>query len=62
MEFRLPLYHQSHVFKPEGEIQTTEQLGRETVRLTVLFTNMTDRELNAVAQYVKDLKFLKDEV
>ncbi|MHC4859947.1 MAG: STAS domain-containing protein, partial [Planctomycetota bacterium] len=61
LRFRLPLYHPSHVFKPEAEVAGIEVLGRETISLRVTFTTLAEHEREAVEQYVKDLRYLKDE-
>jgi anti-sigma B factor antagonist len=62
LQFKLPLYHPTHVFKVGGEIRGFEVLGPETVSLRVGFTSISDAEQEAIVQYVKDLRFLKDEV
>lgn len=59
LRFRLPLYHQSHVFRAEGSLVRHEPLGRETVLLHVVFRDLSETDREAVRQYVKDLRFLK---
>ncbi len=61
LEFRIPLYHPTHVFEVKGTITGHERLGRETVLFRVEFTEISDAEREAVKQYVKDLRFLNDE-
>jgi len=61
LSFLIPLYHPTHVFNVEGAITGHEQLGRETVIIRTDFTEISDAELEAVKQYVKDLRFLNDE-
>lgn len=61
LAFRIPLYHPTHVFEVEAAITGHEQVGRETVILRTDFTEISDTELAAVAQYVKDLRFLNEE-
>jgi len=62
LDFKLPLYHQSHVFRVAGEVEGQEQLGPETILVHVKFTEISEKEMMAVRQYVKDLRFLGDEV
>jgi anti-anti-sigma factor len=61
LSFLIPLYHPTHVFDVEGAITGHELLGRETVIIRTDFTEISDAELEAVKQYVKDLRFLNDE-
>jgi anti-sigma B factor antagonist len=61
LRFLLPLYHPTHVFKVEGRVDGFEMLGRETIKLRVQFTEIAEHEREAVKQYVKDIRFLKDE-
>lgn len=60
LRFLLPLYHHSHIFNAGSEVTGTELLGRETVRVHVNFTELSAPEREAVKQYVKDLRLLKD--
>ena len=50
------------MFKVEGRVDGFEVLGRETIALRVHFTDLAEHEREAVKQYVKDLRYLKDEV
>lgn len=59
LRFRLPLYHQSHVFRADGRLDRFEPLGRETILLHVSFRDLSETDREAVRQYVKDLRFLK---
>lgn len=61
LRFRLPLYHPTHVFQPVARIDREEQQGRETIFVEVSFTELSDTERGAIRQYVKDLRFLRED-
>ena len=61
LRFLLPLYHPTHVFQVEGRILEHEDHGRETIKLRVEFTSLSEVEQSAVSQYVKDLRYLREE-
>ena len=62
LKFQVPLYHPSHVFDVGGEIRAVEVVGLESVVVHVQFTRISEPEQQAIRQYVKDLRFLGDEV
>jgi anti-sigma B factor antagonist len=62
LKFRIPLYHPSHVFDVAGKLAGVEVVGLETVTIHVRFTEISDPEQEAIRQYVKDLRYLGDEV
>ena len=60
IKFRLPLLKQGYC-EAQGAVSEIEERG-DGVKMGVAFKRIDDKTLEAVRQYAKDLKFLRDEL
>lgn len=62
LEFKLPLYHETHTFKTGAAVQSTAVTAGNRVTVVARFAGLSDIERRAVQQFVRDLQFLKGEL
>ena len=62
VEFRLPLYHESHTFKADGQVVNSTVTAGNRVTVQTRFTSLSDVERRAIQQYVRDLRYLRGEL
>jgi anti-anti-sigma factor len=61
LKFRLPLYHPTHEFRLTGVVGMVEEAsGSVTARIA--FDEVGDVERSAIAKFVEDLRFIRDEL
>lgn len=62
LRFRLPLYHESHMFHADAQVVNATLTAGRKVTVQTKFTNLSDVERRAIQQYVRDLRYLKGEL
>lgn len=62
LRFRLPLYHESHMFDAIATVVNVTVTAGNKVTVHTKFTNLSDVERRAIQQYVRDLRYLKGEL
>ena len=62
VRFRLPLYHESHMFHADATIVNATVTAGNKVTVQTKFTNLSDVERRAIQQFVRDLRYLKGEL
>lgn len=62
VRFRLPLYHESHMFHADAEVVNSTVTAGNKVTVQTKFTNLSDVERRAIQQFVRDLRYLKGEL
>ncbi len=62
LRFRLPLYHESHIFKVDAQVIDSTLTGGTKVTVQTKFAVLSDVERRAIQQFVRDLRFLRGEL
>jgi len=62
LRFRLPLYHESHMFDAIASVVNATVTAGNKVTVHTKFTNLSDVERRAIQQFVRDLRYLKGEL
>ncbi len=62
LRFRLPLYHESHMFHADAQIVSSTVTAGNRITVQTKFTNLSDVERRAIQQFVRDLRYLKGEL
>ncbi len=62
VEFRLPLYHESHTFHADAQVVSTAVTAGNRVTVQSRFTGLSDVERRAIQQFVRDLRYLRGEL
>ncbi len=62
LRFRLPLYHESHMFDAIAMVVNATVTAGNKVTVQTKFTNLSDVERRAIQQFVRDLRYLKGEL
>ncbi len=62
LRFRLPLYHESHMFHADAKIVAATVTAGGKVAVQTKFTSLSDVERRAIQQFVRDLRYLKGEL
>jgi anti-anti-sigma factor len=62
LRFRLPLYHESHMFDAIASVVNATVTAGNKVTVQTKFTNLSDVERRAIQQFVRDLRYLKGEL
>lgn len=62
LRFRLPLYHPTHEFRMAGVVGAVEESSGGRVTARVSFDDVSDMEKSAIAKFVEDLRFIREEI
>ena len=62
LRFRLPLYHDTHMFDALASVVNATVTAGNKVTVHTKFTNLSDVERRAIQQFVRDLRYLKGEL
>ena len=62
IEFRLPLYHESHTFAADAKVVDATVTAGNRITVQTRFTSLRDVERRAIQQFVRDLRYLKGEL
>lgn len=62
LRFRLPLYHESHIFHVDAQVVDFTVTGGTKVTVQTKFTVLSDVERRAIQQFVRDLRYLRGEL
>ena len=59
VEFRLPLYHESHTFHADAQVVNSTVTAGNRVTVQTRFTSLSEVERRAIQQFVRDLRYLR---
>jgi anti-sigma B factor antagonist len=60
--FRLPLYHPTHEFRTDAVVGACDATAGNRLEVRVAFGELSEAERSAIAQFVSDLRYIRDEV
>lgn len=62
IDFKLPLYHESHTFTARASVANVNVVAGSRVTVQARFDGLPDVERRAIQQFVRDLRYLKGEL
>ena len=62
VEFRLPLYHESHTCHADASVVNSTVTAGNRVTVQTRFNSLSDVERRAIQQFVRDLRYLRGEL
>lgn len=62
VDFRLPLYHESHTFSAVAVVTNVNVVAGTRVTIQTSFEGLPDVERRAIQQFVRDLRYLRGEL